>query len=129
MTNVPAAWRLSPARELTPNTQVITTLCSGWACLLLYATMQSCWLTFKLLQQPQPEIFPLSACLQTEACSHVLDRGRRRNWVKRKTGRYLLLCGKTSAEALSCAGGAGGADACCSSGLSREIHAQERRRL
>lgn len=129
-TNIPAAWWLSPARELTLNTRVISTPYSSWACLLLCATMQACWLAFKLLQQPATSWDSSSICLLSDWSTFPFTGpGTEKNWVKRKTGRCSLLCGKTSAEALSCAGGTGRADVCCSSGLRREIHARERRRL
>lgn len=131
MTNIPAAWWLSPARELTPNAQVISTPHSDWACFLLCATMQSCWLAFKLLQQTATSWDSSSVCLSADwSMFPFTGPGTGKNWVKRKTGRCLLLWGETSAEALSCAGGTGRADACCSSRLSQEmIHAQERRTL
>lgn len=129
MGNISVAWWLSPAQELTLNIGVISAPYSSWACLLLCAMMKLCWLTFKLLQQSHPETLPPSVCLQTVAHSHLLHQGQRKNWVKRKTGRCLLLCGKSSTKAFSCACGTIRVDACCSSGLSWQVDTWERKRF
>jgi len=64
--NVSAGWWLSTAWELTPNTRVISTPDSARACLLLCATMQPCWLAFKLLQQPAPSWDSSAVCLSSD---------------------------------------------------------------
>lgn len=78
MGNIPVAWWLSPAWELTLNIGVISAPYSSWACLLLCAMMKFFWLTFKLLQQSHPETLPPSVCLQTVAHSHLLHQGQRK---------------------------------------------------
>lgn len=126
MTNTPSVWCVSPAWELTLNTRVISVLCLGlfttlWnyrvllACFQAVATNTS-WGSSSIWVSSGWSTLPFTGP-ETE-----------KNLVKRKTSRCLLFCGKTSAEALSCAGGTG-RTAYCSCGQNQEIDSQERRSL
>lgn len=127
MGNIPASWWLSPAWDLTLNIGVISTPYSSWACLLLCAMMKLCWLAFKLLLQSHPETLPPSVCLQTVAHSHLLDQGQREIGSRERQVSVAPLWQNHSAKALRCACGTGGADACCSSGLSQQANTWEGR--